>query len=307
MKNHPKKYHSVFISPHVDDVIFSCGGTIAEISRKENLLIVYVFSDYGKNTVSRKFEEEKVSKNLGYETLFLDLPDFPQRYRFGFLPFSHHRSFQKKKDQKWLVELMDLLKTNLDAIEYDQIYFPLGSGMHLDHEICFRAGLEKIGSDKVFFYEDLPYSFVPGLLFHRLQFLSKQHFLNDAGIFPTSEEKIENLPDSILEYLLTDPFFTRTGLVKMKTVLKFFLKPYLKYCLKKIENRAGDFQFDFQNLQLDIQKTFDLKMSGIRCYQSQIRHFFNSLQEMEKRYKAFHSKSIQLKESFFERFWYITS
>lgn len=307
MKPLSKKYHSIFISPHIDDVIFSCGGTVAEISKTKPVLVIYVFSDYGKNTFQRKLEEEKVAKSFGYETLFLDLPDFPKRNRFGFFPLSYHRFFQKEKDQQWLRKLIDLLKATLDSIEYDQIYFPLASGMHLDHEICFRAGVENVYSVSPLFYEDLPYSFIPGLLEHRLHRLSRENILIDQDFDSRSHKECKNLSDSISDYLLGDPFFTRTGLIHMRSILKFVLKPCLKNRFNKIEKRKKDFQFEFQPTFFEIKETFDLKLTGISHYQSQVGYFFNSLQEMKKQYKGFHSKIINSKENFFERFWSICS
>ena len=41
-----KHYNAVFISPHIDDAIFSCGGTIAQLAHQGNVLILNIFTGF---------------------------------------------------------------------------------------------------------------------------------------------------------------------------------------------------------------------------------------------------------------------
>jgi hypothetical protein len=50
-----------------------------------------------------------------------------------------------------------------------RIYAPLGIGNHVDHQLCYRAGVELARNGReVFFYEDLPYALIPGRATQRL-------------------------------------------------------------------------------------------------------------------------------------------
>ena len=145
------------ISPHIDDAIFSLGGTILKLKdNSENVLIHYIFtiSDwtnsnncsgklYSKNkfvvTNIRKQEEEIVSKRVGYKYIMYDYYDMPLR----------------SGDDVSASEIQDAL---LDKInKEDIIFFPIGIG-HPDHERIREVGISLFYMGfNTLFYEDMPY------------------------------------------------------------------------------------------------------------------------------------------------------
>ena len=100
-----KKYDHIFFSPHLDDVTLSCGGLITKL-HKAKILVVTIFSgidegktsNFGKQFIflsgfnnardfieSRKSEEKRVARFLGYDFLFLNYPDAIFRYNVNCL------------------------------------------------------------------------------------------------------------------------------------------------------------------------------------------------------------------------------
>src|SRR5512140_827959 len=77
------RYRAVFISPHLDDAIFSCGGTIARLVEDGPVLVVNVFSrcteGARKYTLvlgeERRGEERAAASFLGYDAICLEEAD----------------------------------------------------------------------------------------------------------------------------------------------------------------------------------------------------------------------------------------
>jgi LmbE family N-acetylglucosaminyl deacetylase len=168
-------YHSIFISPHLDDIAFSCGGTLWRLCQKNRILVVNVFSDYGSKTTIRRQEEENAARFFGYESLCLDLPDFPLREWFGWSVLQRNRVLTEQ-DRRWADRIAGRLKALMRGIEYQWIYLPLGVGLHRDHQICFQAGVQAFSSVKALFYEDAPYALNPAALKKRCDTLAGSSF-----------------------------------------------------------------------------------------------------------------------------------
>ena len=119
--------------------------------------MINVFSDYGSKTNIRKQEEENAARFFGYESLCLDMPDFPLREWFGWSVFQRNRILTEK-DQRWADQVAGRLKALMRGIQYQWICLPLAIGLHRDHQICFQAGVKAFSSERALFYEDVPYA-----------------------------------------------------------------------------------------------------------------------------------------------------
>jgi LmbE family N-acetylglucosaminyl deacetylase len=225
-------YHSIFISPHLDDVAFSCGGILWRLSQRKRILVINVFSDYGSKTTIRRQEEENAARCFGYESICLDLPDFPLREWFGWSVLQRNRVLTDK-DRRLADQVGGRLKALMRGIEYQWIYLPLGVGLHRDHQICFQAGLKAFSSEKVLFYEDVPYA------------------LNADAL------------------------------------------------KKRLDTLAGSFWPEL----VEITDSFENKMRGTLCYQSQLCGCFGSEEDMRRRYREFHTIEQSAKGSLHERIW----
>lgn len=179
---------NLFISPHLDDAVLSCGGLISKEVRINNTQ-VYVLNLFSglpeKNSLSeaakqfhqscglgsnaieiRKQEELAASKNLGYTPLFLDL--FESQYRLNKFGQHVYDSFDEvfKGNAEKESTLISYLEENMEKIikahYFDTIFIPLTIGNHVDHVIARRA-VENISQrnfpkEKIKFYEDMPYA-----------------------------------------------------------------------------------------------------------------------------------------------------
>jgi LmbE family N-acetylglucosaminyl deacetylase len=75
---------SLFLSPHLDDAVFSCAAQIlAEVARGRRVVVATLFSAGCVRTYRlRRSEDREAMEMLGAEPLWLDLPDAPFRNRF---------------------------------------------------------------------------------------------------------------------------------------------------------------------------------------------------------------------------------
>jgi glycosyltransferase involved in cell wall biosynthesis/LmbE family N-acetylglucosaminyl deacetylase len=180
---HPRLH--VFFSPHLDDAVFSCGGLIhALASHGEPVRAITVFAGLknrlplsafarhlhakwglGAADADRLEEDHRAFQALGVrEVEHWDYLEAPYRKDAAGEPL--YCTYEGLKDRPALADL-DLVEEVRQRIagqlqaERDsaRLYFPLGLGDHVDHQVLFRVGLllRQQGWD-VRFYEDWPYA-----------------------------------------------------------------------------------------------------------------------------------------------------
>lgn len=155
---------ALFVSPHLDDVAFSCGGTLAALAADgwhTTLLTVFTRSvpdptgfalacqtdkglppdvDY---MALRRAEDQQAADRLGAaEVIHLDLPEAPHR---GYA--SAPALFAGVRDD-------DHVEIPLHGLEADLVFVPQALGDHVDHVQVVRA----IGDRWTHAYADLPYA-----------------------------------------------------------------------------------------------------------------------------------------------------
>jgi LmbE family N-acetylglucosaminyl deacetylase len=180
------RYEQIYVSPHMDDAVYSCGGQIA-LARAagQQVLIITVFGDgapdgtdsSGKgvfgDTAQRKREERAAVDLLDVDHLWLNYPDLlvrPKRLlelmRYG-LPVTE---LAPDALQAGLLAALTALCLRLLAPE-GQVFFPLAVGAHPDHRVVHAVGraFAPQHAQRCKFYEDIPYAQVPGLRNDRLR------------------------------------------------------------------------------------------------------------------------------------------
>ena len=179
----PRRYSTVFVAPHFDDVALSCGGTVALEARRGPVLIVTVFAGEptgplnpfarfqherwgtGEQTLAiRREEDQDACASLGAEHRWLGFPDAIYR---GALYLADEYLFGdvNPEDQPTVQAVHDELGALLGELRPEQIYLPLGIGGHVDHRICQSAVPALWASvDSIFLYEDFPYAVTTGAL-----------------------------------------------------------------------------------------------------------------------------------------------
>ena len=111
----------------------------------------------------RKIEEERYAFFSEVSVIFLDLPDAVYR---GYDGDDQLLGTVRDDDEA----PYDLLRAEILRLEPQSVYFPLGVGNHIDHQLCREVGLGLLGErrrwvmpapslvGRLSFYEDFPYA-----------------------------------------------------------------------------------------------------------------------------------------------------
>ena len=171
----------IYLSPHLDDAVLSCGAIIWEQvhSEKKNVEIWTVFAaDPPQTELStfadeihvrwqtgsegpalRRSEDEQACARLGSKAFHLSFPDciyrsLPNGSGARITTNDDLFSFDPQKDQPLVQEVTQYLAGNLPK-DCDLIV-PLGVGNHIDHQIVCLAAEALHRS--LFYYADFPYA-----------------------------------------------------------------------------------------------------------------------------------------------------
>jgi LmbE family N-acetylglucosaminyl deacetylase len=216
-----KHHRHIFLSPHFDDVVFSCGGTIAlQASCGLHPLVITVFAglpsasqplspyaltihkemgfgyDAQEAVETRRQEDAKALDYLGADYLWLDYPDAIYR---GQPPYYTRQEELMGNihpaDLSIEKELAALLLSLSERLPDTVWYAPLGVGHHVDHQIvCSAADRLVQRSANVKFYEDFPYVTHPDDLEKRLHELGgtlEPAYVEMSELLPLRQEAAE--------------------------------------------------------------------------------------------------------------------
>jgi LmbE family N-acetylglucosaminyl deacetylase/SAM-dependent methyltransferase len=176
----------IFFSPHADDVVLSCGGTIHSlVSQRTPVEVVGVFagipettqySAYARhlhakwhlpvNAIEERWREDSAAMlELGITAFeHWEYVEAPYRTALNGGPLyganEELTGVVSKEDRELRVQIAHRVRTHLQKLPDTAVsYFPLSIGNHVDHQILFAIGLELRASGKqVRFYEDYPYA-----------------------------------------------------------------------------------------------------------------------------------------------------
>lgn len=159
----------VFLSPHADDVGFSCVGLLRALAQAagHSCSLVTVFLS-GDQAEQRRSEDGAAAKLLGCSVSCLELPDAPDRpeVRAGLDRFMPYGPPHLGIANEIVHRLLPRLSTPAT------LYAPLAVGGHIDHRIVHeaaRALAYQLGPAlRLVFYEDLPYALARYSLARRL-------------------------------------------------------------------------------------------------------------------------------------------
>lgn len=168
----------LFISPHMDDIALSCGGTlISHINQLNDVRILSVFSEFGsedKNdfvrsilsnmdynksagdsfgTVRRR-EEMALSRLINTNIILGGFNDAAWR-----CCDSEEKLFNLAPDENLISAISSKLISINREFSPDTIFVPKGLGSHIDHIAARDAALKVFEKKKILFYEDFPYCY----------------------------------------------------------------------------------------------------------------------------------------------------
>jgi LmbE family N-acetylglucosaminyl deacetylase len=167
---------ALFISPHLDDVAFSCAGTLAALkSRGWRVVLATVFTRSVPNPTGfalacqtdkglapevdymavRRDEDLAFAgtPGIGVDAVhWLDLPEAPHR---GYSSPASLFAGSRPGDDIWR-DVMVLTGELADALDPDLLFAPQALGNHIDHRQIVRA-IASLGRPALW-YRDLPYA-----------------------------------------------------------------------------------------------------------------------------------------------------
>jgi LmbE family N-acetylglucosaminyl deacetylase len=173
----------LFLSPHMDDAVLSCGGLIYQLTHAgEAVIVVSVMAGNVPPDVvispfieehfrrwelwpdpvpERKTEDTQAVRSLGADVRFGDVPD--ALYRTDGQGVSMYPDlatlFGEIDPRDPVLEQMHKITDWLDPAA--TVYAPLGAGHHVDHQLVRNAVIRWLRAQPevaVFLYEEYPYS-----------------------------------------------------------------------------------------------------------------------------------------------------
>jgi len=166
----------LFISPHLDDVAFSCGGSVIAFGRAGwRVVVVTAFTasvpspqgfalacqldkglpgDVDYLAIRRREDEDFAARAGVAATVWLDLPEAPHRgYDSATALFG---AFARVDDVAPV--LADRLGRSVGAEQPDLVFAPQALGAHVDHRRVAEAVAAVADPGAVRWYQDLPYA-----------------------------------------------------------------------------------------------------------------------------------------------------
>jgi LmbE family N-acetylglucosaminyl deacetylase len=156
----------LFLSPHLDDVVFSCPGRVlTEVRSEAPVVVATLFTHCRRNSAAeaeylqRRREDRTAVRLLGAVPRWLELPDAPFRDAY----YDSFRTIifgEAECEEEWFPRILDKIEGLVQRLQPARIYAPLGVGNHIDHRLAFCAAMAFRNRCEVCFYEERPYCLV---------------------------------------------------------------------------------------------------------------------------------------------------
>ncbi len=187
---------NVYISPHPDDAMLSCGGRILQ-NRDKKQLVINVFTAIYKGKTEwdelcdlrnphpmylRIREDNKILSSLEVQCRYLN-----------FLDQAVYKNIKDKPRPKSIIEKIEFtLRKKLKKIPKAKLFFPFGLA-HQDHKVLREIG-ERIARDyHVCFYEDIPYALTDSISDWRFYKLTEESLKEKINLIFNYESQIPGL------------------------------------------------------------------------------------------------------------------
>lgn len=187
-----EKIPCYFISPHLDDAVFSAGGLLSQLQGKTKTIVINVFTNAGDsyNTYSAKaylrqcgvadpsklfkkrINEDGIAlKSLGVKVINLDHTDAMWRKfttrRLGIAELtSNYPTYRfhvvsgrlSPFDKPLIADLAGELKKLITDKKF-YVFCPVGFGNHADHLLVRQVCHDTFSSEQLLYWSDFPYYF----------------------------------------------------------------------------------------------------------------------------------------------------
>lgn len=221
-------YDHIYVAPHLDDAVLSCGGQIATyVDAGSKVLVVTLcaaspvpgsqLTAYAAHlertyklgddpTAGRRAEDASALAVLGCDGLHLDQLDAPYRLEaYGTRGAVFAPPVPDDPLGPATVQILNRLRAGQPQAH---IYLPLGVGSHVDHLVVYAAGLTAYEQGtNIVWYEDAPYAVENELVARRLAMLGDAFEPSLVEIDATLERKLQAIASyaSQIGKLFKDP------------------------------------------------------------------------------------------------------
>jgi LmbE family N-acetylglucosaminyl deacetylase len=310
MRDQPARprYRAVFISPHLDDAVFSCGAMIDKLRQEGPVLVLNLFTRYLSDLkihgavlgTERYLEEINAARLLGFESLNLDELDAPFR-RAPYRQLGNLFRHPTAADIAWLPSLRTRLLDSLAQFDYSQVFVPLGIGWHVDHILSYLAFEPWADQSKLLYYEDAPYCCIPHATRYRLADI--------ATHAPTPGDSSLQPGHEIRAWRQAAQAYANTALMKnlQPWLVRQFAVPAVSFYLYRLMARHRLDAPTTRKRQLEpmifqIDEHIDRKIAAMALYRSQFGEFFSSRQDCLNTLGTY-SSSMGGTNTLVERYW----
>jgi LmbE family N-acetylglucosaminyl deacetylase len=278
-------YRAIFVSPHLDDAVFSCGGLMAKLLQEGAVLVLNLFTQYPSDLkmhgavlgVERYQEETDAARFLGFESRNLGELDAPFR-QVSYRQLGNLFRPPTQQDMDWLLTLRQKLWNVLEDLDYDHIYVPLGIGWHVDHVLTHLVFESWKDGKKLLYYEDAPYCCLPHATRYRLNDVaSYPRAANDIGLQPVHE---------LRAWWQAAMAYANTALMKnlQPWIVRQCAVPAVSYYLFRLmanhrQTARSAAQRNLQPILVPITDQLERKVDAMALYRSQFGEFFSSRQD----------------------------
>lgn len=179
----------IFLSPHLDDAVLSCGGYIARLAAAGEQVVIATFftSDLPQGKplswlarrnlrswnmagsltpfADRRLEDQAAAARLGVQTIHLGLLDAMYRsgadglfyYTRNTVGVSIHPEDEKRTGQAIQENLLKIME-RYSSFSQIRLFAPLGLSQHVDHLLVRNQAQALFGQETLAYYEELPYA-----------------------------------------------------------------------------------------------------------------------------------------------------
>jgi LmbE family N-acetylglucosaminyl deacetylase len=175
------RFEAVYLAPHLDDAVLSCGGQIVQRTAVgERVLVATIMagdpderalSGYASSlherwalaheaVAARRAEDIEACRLLGAETWHGRVPDCIYRVdpQHGGTLYNSDEAIFGSVAAVEAGDLVDKIAAVLQTLPPAQeVFAPLTIGNHVDHQLVRRAAEHAFGASRLRYYEDYPY------------------------------------------------------------------------------------------------------------------------------------------------------
>ncbi len=302
-------YRAIFVSPHLDDAVFSCGGLMGKLLLEGPVLVLNLFTKYlsdlkihGAVLGAERYQEElDAARFLGFESRNMDELDAPFR-RDGYRQLGNLFRPPVPEDIAWLLQLRQKLFGLLAEVDFEQIYVPLGIGWHVDHVVTHLVFEPWAQKPQLLYYEDAPYCCIPHATRYRL---------NDLAHYPASaDDSSLQRGNELRAWWQAASAYANTALMKnlQPWIVRQGAVPAVSYYLYRLmarhrnEARTAS-KRSLQAQWIPIGEHLDRKVDAMALYRSQFGEFFASREDCMSTLTRY-GHSIGQNTSVAERYWH---